>query len=264
MKGDGGPRLGPDRRLTFLEVPHATTDDDLVYYGGDMYDSEDSDWDDLYAITSTAYVEDYKFDVPKGMDLMGHRHSRDPDSSDVQQDCQMDVAPVCQTVSCVTRDEWDMCDDDSLAEAADVDGPDMDEFYQRVVSSDDEDFVDSDDGSVTDLDRDMSEEEDFVDSDDGSITDLDRDMSEEENFVDSDDECIADIDRDMSDEEDCCDADVGSVADLEWDSWEDACTFALQSAVGAFLPEAAEIWPAVMFRNSLFPGEKHANAIVSV
>ena len=33
----------------------------------------------------------------------------------------------------------------------------MDEFYQRVVSSDEEDFVDSDDGSVADLDRDMSD-----------------------------------------------------------------------------------------------------------
>ena len=36
---------------------------------------------------------------------MVHLHSRDPDSSDVQQHWQTDVAPVCQTVSCVTRDE---------------------------------------------------------------------------------------------------------------------------------------------------------------
>ena len=50
-------------------------------------------------------MEDYNFDVPEGMDLMVHRHSRDPVSSDVQQDCQTDVAPVCQTVSYVTRDE---------------------------------------------------------------------------------------------------------------------------------------------------------------
>ena len=132
-----------------------------------------------------------------------------------------------------------MFDDDSLMEAVAEDGPNMDEFYQRVVSSDDEDFVDSDDGSVTDIDRDMSEEEDFVDSDDGSVTDLDRDMS---------------------DEEDCCDSDVGSVADLEWDTWADVCTF----AVGAFTPEAADIRPAVVFRNSLFPGEERANAVVSV
>ena len=43
-----------------------------------------------------------------------------------------------------------------------------------MVSSDDKDLVDSDDGSVTDLDRDMSEEEDCVDSDDGSVADLDK------------------------------------------------------------------------------------------
>ena len=73
------------------------------------------------------------------------------------------------------QDEWDMFDDDSLTEAVAADGPNMDEFYQRVVSSDDEDFVDSDDGSVTDFDRDMSEEVAFVDSDDGSITNLEWD-----------------------------------------------------------------------------------------
>ena len=41
-----------------------------VHYGGDLYDSEDSDLDDPYAIASAAYVEDYNFDVPEGMDLM--------------------------------------------------------------------------------------------------------------------------------------------------------------------------------------------------
>ena len=148
-----------------------------------MYDSEDSDWDDLYALASAAYVEDYDFDVPEGIDLMVHRHSRNPDSLDVQQDCQMDVAPVYQT--CATRDEWD---NDSLTEAADADDPNMDDFYQRVVSWDDEDLFESDDGSVTDLDRDMSEEEYYLDSDHGSV---------------------ADLDGNMSDEEDCCVSDVG-------------------------------------------------------
>ena len=83
-----------------------------VYYGGYMYDSEDSDWDDPLALASAAYVEDYNFDVPEGMDLMVHHHSRDSDSSDVPQDCQTGVAHVCQTVSYVTRDEWDTFGDD--------------------------------------------------------------------------------------------------------------------------------------------------------
>ena len=43
-----------------------------VYYGGDLYDSENWDWDDPYEIASAAYVEDYNFDVPEGMDLMVH------------------------------------------------------------------------------------------------------------------------------------------------------------------------------------------------
>ena len=34
-----------------------------VYYGGDLYDSEDSDWDNPYAIASAEYVEGYNFDV---------------------------------------------------------------------------------------------------------------------------------------------------------------------------------------------------------
>ena len=52
-----------------------------VYYGGELYDSEDSDWDDLYALASATNVEDYNFDVPEGMDLMVHRHNRFPESS---------------------------------------------------------------------------------------------------------------------------------------------------------------------------------------
>ena len=66
-----------------------------VYYGGDLYDSEDSDLDDVYALASTAYVEDYNFDVLEGMDLMVHHHKRNPDRLDALQDCQMDVVFVC-------------------------------------------------------------------------------------------------------------------------------------------------------------------------
>ena len=107
-------------------------------------------------------------------------------------------------------------------EAVTAEGPNMDEFYQQVVSSDEEDFVDSDNGLITDLDR------------------------------------------DMSDEEDCCDSDVGSVADLEWDTWADACSFAYWNAVGAFPPEAADIRPAVVFRDRLFSGEELADTVISV
>ena len=76
------------------------------------------------------YVEDYNFDVPEGMDLMVHHHSRFPESSDVRQDCQMDVAPVFQTVSFATKDEWNTSDNDSLTMTADENDPDMNDFYQ--------------------------------------------------------------------------------------------------------------------------------------
>ena len=124
-----------------------------VYYGGDMYDSEDSEWDDPYALASAAYMEDYNFDVPEGM---VHRRSRIRDGSEAQQGDHTDMVPVCHTVSCVTRNGWDVFNDDSLTEAAVVDGPDMDDYYHRVVLSDEEDFVVSDVGSITDFNWDMS------------------------------------------------------------------------------------------------------------
>ena len=77
-----------------------------------------------------AYIVDYNFDVPWGMYLMVHHHSWIPDRLDALQDCQTDVAPVCQTVSCATQDEWHTSDNDSLTAAADVDDPNMDDFYQ--------------------------------------------------------------------------------------------------------------------------------------
>ena len=54
------------------------------------------------------------------------------------------------------------------------------------------------------------------------------------------------------------------MADLEWDTWADTCTLAFQGAVGAFPPEAADIRPAVVFRNSLFPRDECVNGVVSV
>ena len=123
-----------------------------VYYGGDLY--EDSDWDDPYAIASAAYVDDYNFDFPEGMDLMVHDRRRDPYSSDIRQDRRMGLTHLCQTLSCDTRDEWDTMDVDSLTEAFTEDVQDTDDFYQRIVSSDEEDFGDPDDGSVADLEMD--------------------------------------------------------------------------------------------------------------
>ena len=146
-----------------------------VYYGGDLCDSEDSDWDDLCALAGAACVEDYGFDVPEGMDPVVHRHGRIPESSDVRRDCQMDVTPVYRTVSYATRDEWNASDCDSLTMTADENDPDMNDCCQRVVSSDDKNCLDSE-KTVTDLDGSRSEGVYRVFSDDGSAEDLDVDM----------------------------------------------------------------------------------------
>ena len=78
-----------------------------VYYGGDLYDSEYSDWDDPYAIASESYVEDYNFDIPEGMDLIVHHRRRCPDGSDSRDDRQTGLTHVCRTSLCDTRDELD-------------------------------------------------------------------------------------------------------------------------------------------------------------
>ena len=54
-----------------IEYQYETFNGLPVYYGGDMYDSEDSE-DDPLERARVAYVEDYNFDVPEGMELMAY------------------------------------------------------------------------------------------------------------------------------------------------------------------------------------------------
>ena len=61
-----------------------TIDGMAVYYGGDLCDSDESDWDDSYDIASAEYVEQYNFDVPEGMELMVHERRRGPYGSDMR------------------------------------------------------------------------------------------------------------------------------------------------------------------------------------
>ena len=120
---------------------------------------------------------------------------------------------VYHTVSYATKDEWDTSDDDSLTATADENDPDMNDFYQRVVSSDDEDYFDSNNGSIMDFDCSMSEGEYCVVSDDGSVADLDWDMLENEDYGDSDVWSVTDLSG--VDEEDDCDLNMISIADRE-------------------------------------------------
>ena len=43
-----------------------TVDGMPVYYGGDLYDSDDSDWEDPRDLAYAEYVDRYNFDAPEG------------------------------------------------------------------------------------------------------------------------------------------------------------------------------------------------------
>ena len=96
---------------------------------------------------------------------------------------------------------------------ADENDPDMNDFYQRVVSPDDENYLDSDNGSGTDLDGSRSEGAYCVVSDDGSVADLDVDMLDIEDFDNSDVWSVTDFSSyssDLGEEDD-------SLSDMETD-----------------------------------------------
>ena len=60
-----------------VEYQYETFNGLPVYYGEDMYDSEDMEEYDPVETARAAYVEDYNFDVPEGMELMTYnRHGK--------------------------------------------------------------------------------------------------------------------------------------------------------------------------------------------
>ena len=46
-----------------------TVDGVPVYYGGDLYDSDESDWEDPCDLAYAEYVDQYNFDAPEGFEL---------------------------------------------------------------------------------------------------------------------------------------------------------------------------------------------------
>ena len=84
-----------------IEYQYETFNDLPVYYGGDMYDSEDSEEYDPLEMARAAYVDDYNCDVPEGMELMTYNRCR-PDCGEARSVGTVDMVPMCQTVSCVT------------------------------------------------------------------------------------------------------------------------------------------------------------------
>ena len=68
-----------------------------VYYGGDLCDSEESDWEDQFDIAGREYVDHYNFDLLEGMGPMVFAPGGDPSRSDMRDDVGTGLAHVCQT-----------------------------------------------------------------------------------------------------------------------------------------------------------------------
>ena len=60
-----------------------------------MYDSEDSEEYDPLEMARAAYVEDYNFDVPEGMELMTYTRRR-PDGGEARGVNRVDMVPCVQ------------------------------------------------------------------------------------------------------------------------------------------------------------------------
>ena len=112
-----------------VEYQYETFNGLPVYYGGDLYDSEDSEEYDPVEMARTAYVEDYNYDVPEGMELMTYTRRR-PDGGETRgvNTVQVDMIRMCRTVSCVTRIEPDESSDTSRTETAELEESDIEDF----------------------------------------------------------------------------------------------------------------------------------------
>ena len=87
-----------------MEYQYETFNGLPVYYGGDVYDAEDTEEYDPLEMAHTAYVEDYNFDVPEGMELMTYTRHR-PDDGNTREVNAVNMVPMCRTVSGITRCE---------------------------------------------------------------------------------------------------------------------------------------------------------------
>ena len=111
-----------------VEYQYETFNGLPVYYGGDMYDSEDSEEYDPPEMARAVCVEDYNFDVPEGMELMTYTRCR-PDGGEARIVGGVDMVPMCRNVSCVTRSEPDVSSDTSGTEpSAVIEGSDIEDF----------------------------------------------------------------------------------------------------------------------------------------
>ena len=212
-----------------VEYQYETFNGLPVYYGGDMYDSEDSE-DDPLERARAAYVEDYNFDVPEDMELMTYNQSR-PDGGEARSVDTVDMVPMCRNVSCVTRIARDESNDTSGTDTAVINGSDIEDFCQGPELSDEEDCFGSDVGSSAVSNSCISEQDDL-------------------SYVDI--ASVVDFDSEDSDEDFCFNSDEGSVAELEWNTWDEACALDFQIASGIVPPDSAVVRQAVNIKDNIY------------
>ena len=76
-----------------------TVDGMPVYYVGDLYDSDESDWEDPYDRVYVEHVDRYNFDSPEGMGLKVFERLQGPDESVMMVGVVTDSGHVQRTLS---------------------------------------------------------------------------------------------------------------------------------------------------------------------
>ena len=206
-----------------VEYQYETFNGLPVYYGGDMYDLEDSEECDPPEMARAAYVEDYNFDVLEGMELMTYTRRR-LDGGEARGVNTVDMVPMCQTVSCVTRIEPEESSDPSGTDATVIEGSDIEDFCLWPDLLDEEDCSLSNVGSSVDNSLCMTD----------ILVILSEDSYEDIGF----------------------NLDEGSVAELEWNTWDEECALEFQNASGVFPPNSTVVHPAVNLKDNVYHMEE--------
>ena len=123
-----------------VEYQYETFNGPPVYYGGDMYDSEDTEEYDPLEMARAAYVEDYNFDVPEGMELMMYTRRR-LDGGDARGVNAIDMVPMGRTVSGVARYEPDESSDTLKTDTAELEESDIEDCGLWTDLWEEEDFL---------------------------------------------------------------------------------------------------------------------------
>ena len=210
-----------------VEYQYETFNGLPVYYGGDLYDSEDTEEYDPLEMSRMAYVEDYNFDVLEGMELMTYTR-RLPDGGDARGVNAVDMDPMCRTVAGVS---W--CEPDESSDTSRTDTMELEES-------------DIEDGGLW---MDLWENKDCPVFIAGSIVDdsLCGSSQEMSSYVDV--ASMGDFDGEDFNDATGFDLDVGSMAELEWNTWDDACSWESRNMSGNFPPDSAIALPALLVKD---------------